>query len=133
MKSAFIRALNSCGVVGDELARVRARLGLAPEQGDGVDHTLGERSIKPLTRQEVREILDRYAGTINSTVGPGTIRTADELNAGVTDKQRNARTRSRNELNASLGASGAAPAQGGRDDNRAPSRRNSCRAWPRAC
>ena len=42
MKSAFIRALNSCGVVGDELARVRARLGLAPEPGDAVDHTLGK-------------------------------------------------------------------------------------------
>lgn len=60
VKSAFIRALNSCGVVGDELARVRARLGLAPEPGDAVDHTLGARSITPLTRQEVREILDRY-------------------------------------------------------------------------
>jgi hypothetical protein len=43
VKSAFIRALNSCGVVGDELARVRAKLGLAPEQGNGVDRTLGER------------------------------------------------------------------------------------------
>lgn len=42
VKSAFIRALNSCGVVGDELARVRARLGLAPEPGDAVDHTLGK-------------------------------------------------------------------------------------------
>ena len=105
VKSAFIRALNSCGVVGDELARVRAKLGLAPEQGNGVDRMLGERSIKPLTRQEVREILDRYAGTINTNAGQGTIRTADELNAGVSEKERTSRTRSRNEVNASLDAS----------------------------
>lgn len=105
VKSAFIRALNSCGVVGDELARVRAKLGLAPEPGNGVDRTLGERGIKPLTRQEVREILDRYAGTINTNAGQGTIRTADELSAGVSEGERASRTRSRNEVNASLDAS----------------------------
>ena len=105
VKSAFIRALNSCGVVGDELARVRARLGLAPEPGDAVDHTLGARSITPLTRQEVREILDRYAGTINGVAGAGTIRTADELSAGMSEKERNARARCRNEVNASLNTS----------------------------
>ena len=70
VKAAFFRALNSSGVVGEELARVRAQLGLAPEPGDAVDHTFGERSIKPLTRQEVREILDRYAGTVNASVPP---------------------------------------------------------------
>ena len=105
VKGAFVRALSSSGVVGDELARVRAQLGLAAEPGDAVDRTIGERSIKPLTRQEVREILDRYAGTINASVGPGTIRTADEMNADVSPKERSERADRRNEINTSLARS----------------------------
>ena len=53
----------------------------------------------------MREILDRYAGTINGAVGADTIRTADELSAGITEKERNARARCRNEINASLNTS----------------------------
>ena len=51
VKTAFVKALRSSGVAADEIARVRAQLGLAPEPGDAVDRTLGERSLRPLTRQ----------------------------------------------------------------------------------
>ena len=58
MKQAFVKALREGGVSADEIARVRAQLGLAPQPGGVVDRTLKERSLKPLTRQQVREILD---------------------------------------------------------------------------
>jgi hypothetical protein len=59
VKGAFIKALLAGGVGNDEIDRVRREIGLAPDPDNGVDHTLGERSMKPLTRQQVREILDR--------------------------------------------------------------------------
>ena len=50
-----------------------------------MDQALGQRSLKPLTRQQVREILDRYAATLNANIRPGAarIRTSDELYARV--------------------------------------------------
>ncbi len=82
VKAAFVKALSSGGVDREGIARVREELGLA-SVGDAVDQTLGQRSLKPLTRQQVREILDRYAATLNANVRPGAarIRTSDELYA----------------------------------------------------
>ena len=105
VKTAFVKALRSGGVGRDEIARVRRELGLAPETGDAVDRTLGERSMKPLTRQQVREILDRYAETINAHPGAPRIRTSAQLYARVAAADREARTALRNEVNASLGDS----------------------------
>ena len=83
VKTAFVKALRSGGVGREELLRVRTQLGLAPEDGGAVDRALGKRSLKPLTRQQVREILDRNAQTINEHAGAGAapIRTSDELAA----------------------------------------------------
>lgn len=102
VKNAFIRALNSAGIVGEELDNVRARLGLANNPGGEGDAKLGERSMKPLTRQQIREILDTYAGTINASLGAGTIRTSDELNARVSQRDREDRATRRDNVNASL-------------------------------
>jgi hypothetical protein len=61
VKNAFVKALSSGGVGAGEIARVRRDLGLSAEAG--MDKTLHERSLKPLTRHQVRQILDRYAGS----------------------------------------------------------------------
>ena len=63
IKQAFIKALSDNGVDRKEINRIRRELGLAPD--GATDRGLRERSIRPLTRQQVREILDRNADTIN--------------------------------------------------------------------
>ncbi len=105
VKTAFIKALSSGGVGREDIARIRQELGLAAEAADGaVDQTLGERSLKPLTRQQVREILDRYAATLNANAQPGAarIRTSDELYARVSTEVRDARKARRDTVNDSL-------------------------------
>ncbi len=80
IKEAFVRALVSSGVTdAKELDAVRHELGLAPD--GAVDRTLSERSMKPLTRQQIREILDRNAAAINDHEGAGTIRTDEMIHA----------------------------------------------------
>ena len=53
--------------IQEEINRIRRELGLGADTG--IDKTLHERSLKPLTRQQVRQILDRNAATINSFKG----------------------------------------------------------------
>ena len=103
VKTAFVKALSTGGVDREGIARVREELGLA-SVGDAVDQTLGQRSLKPLTRQQVREILDRYAATLNANARPGAarIRTSDELYARVSTEDRDARKARRDTVNASL-------------------------------
>ena len=103
VKTAFVKALASGGVGGDQIARVRRELGLAPDPGaEAVDRNLGKRSMKPLTRQQAREILDRYAETINAHPGALRIRTAAEWNARLSEEERNTRTASRDVVNNAL-------------------------------
>ena len=64
IKEAFVKALSQNGIDGEAINRIRKDLGLAPD-GDAY-RTLSQRSIKPLTRQQIREILDLHSGTINS-------------------------------------------------------------------
>ncbi|MBQ9727554.1 MAG: hypothetical protein IJ783_03030 [Kiritimatiellae bacterium] len=64
VKNAFVKALSDSGVGADEIARIRHDLGLAAESG--ADKSLHERSLRPLSRQQVREILDRNAAAINA-------------------------------------------------------------------
>ena len=64
VKNAFVKALSSNGVAEDEIAKIRRDLGLSAEAG--MDKTLHERSLKPLTRQQVRQILDLHAAAINA-------------------------------------------------------------------
>lgn len=102
VKDAFVKALRSSGVSQDEIASVRRELGLAPMEGGAIDRTLGERSLKPMTRQQVREILDRYAQVINIRAGNPRIRTSQEQNARLSDAERNDRAARRQEVNDSL-------------------------------
>ena len=64
IKNAFVQALSQNGVNREELDRVRRDLGLAPD-GEA-DKELRKRSVTPLSRQKIREILDRNAGDINT-------------------------------------------------------------------
>ena len=80
IKDAFVRALANNGVGADALNAVRRELGLAP---DGkADRALLERSMKPLSRQQIREILDRNAAAINAAQGDGTIVTGAQMHKG---------------------------------------------------
>ena len=80
IKDAFVRALANNGVGADALNAVRRELGLAP---DGkADQALLERSMKPLSRQQIREILDRNAAAINAAQGVGTIVTDAQMHKG---------------------------------------------------
>ncbi|MBP5671589.1 MAG: hypothetical protein J6X49_04300 [Victivallales bacterium] len=67
IKNALVKALSEHGVQQEEINRIRRELGLGADTG--IDKTLHERSLKPLTRQQVRQILDRNAATINSFKG----------------------------------------------------------------
>ena len=62
VKNAFVQALKNAGVDGAHLAGVREELGLPKDGGTkGLDLT----TLKPLSRAQTREILDRFAGVIN--------------------------------------------------------------------
>ena len=65
VKESFIRALSQNGVAADEIRRVRSELGLSA--GGTHDIALADRNIKPLTRQQIRQILDRNAATWTSS------------------------------------------------------------------
>ena len=103
IKDAFVRALSQSGVDAGAIDGIRRQLGLAP-MGEK-DATLAQRSLKPLSRQEIREILDQHAREINQTVGEGTIRTRDEILARYTQQQRDSYAQTRNEKNAALATS----------------------------
>ena len=62
VKNAFVQALKNAGVDEAALAGVREELGL-PQSGDTKGFDL--LSLKPLSRAQTREILDRFAGVIN--------------------------------------------------------------------
>ncbi|MBR4611404.1 MAG: hypothetical protein IKO40_01680 [Kiritimatiellae bacterium] len=102
IKNAFVKALSDNHVGEAEIARVRQELGLAPTGAS--DKTLSQRSLKPLSRQQVREILDRNADTINGFAGEGTIRTARQLQAGLDPEERTNRANTRNNTNAGTDA-----------------------------
>ena len=65
IKNAFVNALQSNGVTGDAINAVRKKLGLAPDES--APKMLALRSIQPLTRQQIREIIDSNIGTINTS------------------------------------------------------------------
>ena len=93
IKDAFVKALCDGGVDGAEIDRIRVQLGLAPS--GAVDTSLNERSLKPLSRQQIRDILDQYAAVLN-------VPTSDELNANVSAATRQTRAATRQAVNGEL-------------------------------
>ena len=103
IKDAFVRALSESGVNADAIANIRRDLGLAPI-GEK-DATLAQRSLRPLSRQQIRRILDLHAQEINATVGAGTIRTEEQLHVRYTQQQRINYAQTRRAANAALAQS----------------------------
>ena len=66
VKNAFVQALKNAGVDEAALAGVREELGLSRS---GSTKGLDLSTLKPLTRAQTREILDRFAGVINEKAG----------------------------------------------------------------
>ena len=100
IKEALVKALSQHGVEGEALNRARQKLGLQPM--DPSDKSLLKRSVMPLTRQQIREILDENAETLNQSEGHERIITQAELDARKSDKALEKSTTKRNEINASL-------------------------------
>ena len=65
IKNAFMKALSANGVDMDEINKIRKELGLAPDET--APKALAGRSLKPLSRQQIRDIIDRNAGAINAS------------------------------------------------------------------
>ena len=100
IKDAFVRALQQNGVGNDAIDRIRRELGLGPDGASDV--SLAKRSIKPLSRQQIRTILDANAATINAHAGAGTIRSHAEIYARYSKAERAGFARTRREINAEL-------------------------------
>ena len=98
IKTAFIDALARGGLDAALLNEIRAELGLAPKAA--TDTTLMARSLKPLSRQQIRDILDRYSEMLAEH---GTrIRTSGELFARVSQAKQESRAAKRAAVNGAL-------------------------------
>jgi hypothetical protein len=96
IKEAFVRALSSGGVADKkELNRIRGELGLAPDSA--VDTSLRQRSLRPLTRQQIRDIIDRNAAALRAADQNGTIRTSNQLYGSLSDAEKTRRAGKREE------------------------------------
>ena len=100
IKNAFINALSRNGVGADKIAEIRRELGLAPSGAADMDLAL--RSIKPLSRQKIREILDDNKDTLNNHAGAGTILTHEEMYAEYTKAERDGFAQTRNQVNEAM-------------------------------
>ena len=95
IKEAFVKALSSGGVGKDEINKIRGELGLAP--ASTTDMTLRRRSITPLTRQQIRDVIDRNAASLGAAVQDGTIRTSAQLYGRLSDGEKARRAGKREE------------------------------------
>ncbi len=95
IKNAFVKALSENGVEQKEIDRIRRDLGL--DSAGAGDRTLHARSLKPLSRQMIREILDRNASAISPESG---VRTSEQIygKGGMKESRMN----TRDEINATL-------------------------------
>jgi hypothetical protein len=104
VKQAFVDALvREGGLNREQINDVRRDLGLAP-CGEGGDADMLKRSIKPLSRQQVREILDKYADEINGKAKDGrpVVVKSQDLYGRVEAKVQAERVSRREEINQSL-------------------------------
>ena len=113
VKHALVKALADNGVAAETVARIRRDLGLAAAPGG--DKTLHERSLRPLTRQQVRQILDDNAAAINAHAEqvPGAARIRTSAQIYGEGGMRADRADKRDEVNAALaGARGTEEHEG---------------------
>lgn len=79
LKQAFVRAMESkLGNDKGAIAEIRKALGLPPD--NSTPRTLSTRMMEPLTRQEVRELIDKYVKKTNTAVGADVASKRDAVN-----------------------------------------------------
>ena len=83
IRVAFAKAMEAGGVSGNALRDVRKALGLHS------DYSLrSTQAMQPLTRQEVRQLIDKNIGAINARRSPGNqLKTYDQLHARYSQKE----------------------------------------------
>jgi hypothetical protein len=91
-----------------------------------VDTTLRRRSIKPLTRQQIRDIIDRNAVSLRAAGRNGTIRTSNQLYGSLPDAEKTRRAGKREE------ATEARFRQAAVDENRSITLFQATRSRPKA-
>ena len=83
IRVAFANAMEAGGVGEKAMRGVRKALGLADD-----DSMRSGKALKPLTRQEVRELIDSNIAAINARRSPGRkLQTYDQLHARYSDKE----------------------------------------------
>ena len=97
IKNAFVKALEDNGVLPERLKEIRQKLGLASSGGNWGD--MSKLSMKPLTRQQIREIIDANAQSIKNA----DIQTSATIYKGGAMSSGNVTAREK--VNASLAAS----------------------------
>ncbi len=101
MRHAFCKALENEGLSRDDMNAIRAKLNI----GTSVAETAKRGSIAPLSADEVRKVIDEYAGKINTIrtekqSGARTLATSDEIYRNVSKEEMSARAKTREAINA---------------------------------
>ena len=95
IRVAFAKAMAAGGLDQNAMKGVRKALGLGP------GYTLhGGEAFKPLTRQEVRELIDKNIGTLNARrEANNQLKTYDQLHAGYSTQEKKDIAAARAEIN----------------------------------
>ena len=84
IRVAFAKAMEAAGVDEKAMHGVRKALGLGDD-----DSMRGGKALMPLTRQEVRELIDSNIAAINARRSPGRkLQTYDQLHAGYSEQEK---------------------------------------------
>ena len=97
IRSAFAKALESSGVSAEDMADVRKSLGLKADSS-----AQSHAAFTPLARQEVREIIDKYIGSINARRAASNetaLKTDAQIHARYDDKELKDIKAARNKIN----------------------------------
>ena len=95
IRVAFAKAMAAGGLGKDAMKTVRKALGLGPGSTVG---TL--KALKPLTRQEVRQLIDANISTLNAGRAPGDrLKTYDQLHARYSAEEKRDIAAAREEIN----------------------------------
>lgn len=98
IRIAFVKALENAGVTEDRMVAIRERLGLGKKS-----LLMNNNAFTPLTRQEVRKIIDQNIDIINASRAEGTkLRTQEQLQAGLNKETKAERSSIRKTINRAL-------------------------------
>ena len=116
IKEAFLDALQKANVRAEDLQTIRAELGMSGELDAGVDANaaLLDKRYTPLTRDQIRKMVDQYANQGRGFAGGEGVATEQEVRkANRTRNMSESNQRDRDSLNREVGVT----AQTGRDNS----------------